>query len=58
MRAEQISAGWAADDGAALHFVDGTLHRAVSSRPAAHVYRVQCHTGVVEEEKVAPDFLG
>ncbi len=36
-----LSAGWAADDGAALHFVDGALREVVSSRPDARGYRVK-----------------
>ena len=32
--------GYAADDGAALHFVDGQLHAVVSSRPTAKAYRI------------------
>ena len=32
--------GWAADDGAALHFVGSGLSRVVSSRPGASAYRV------------------
>src|SRR5262249_56893374 len=33
--------GFAADVGAALHFVDGALREVVSSRPAARAYRVE-----------------
>src|SRR5271166_4235125 len=33
-----IVAGFAADDGAALHFIDGQYHRSVSSRPWAKTY--------------------
>jgi dipeptidase E len=36
-----IAPGYAADDGAALHFVDGALHAVVSSRPNATAYRVE-----------------
>lgn len=35
-----IGQGFASDDGAALHFVDGTLHAIVSARPNARAYRV------------------
>ena len=34
-------AGYAADDGAALHFIGRKLHRCVSSRPHAGAYRVE-----------------
>ena len=36
----KILQGVAADDGAALHFVDGKLLRAVASRPRAKAYRL------------------
>ena len=36
----RIADGVAADDGAALHYVDGRLARVVSSRPRARGYRV------------------
>jgi peptidase E len=32
--------GYAADDGAAMHFVDGRFHAAISSRQTARAYRV------------------
>jgi dipeptidase E len=34
----ELAAGYAADEGAALHFIDGTLHRVVSERPGARAY--------------------
>ncbi|WP_232215902.1 Type 1 glutamine amidotransferase-like domain-containing protein [Mesobacillus boroniphilus] len=36
----RISWGYAADDGAALHYIDEELVKAVSSRPEAEVYNV------------------
>lgn len=36
----EIKPGFAADDGAAIHFVDGRVWRAVRSRPTANAYRV------------------
>lgn len=38
---ERIMAGYAADDGAAVHLVDDTFFAAVSSRPQAKVYQVE-----------------
>ena len=35
-----IGNGYAADDGAAAHFVNGQLFSAISSRPHAKVYQV------------------
>ena len=46
--------GFAAADGAALHFVDGVLVEAVSSRPEAGAWRV----GVNDERPVPVRFLG
>jgi peptidase E len=44
-----VPPGYAADDGAALHFVDETLREAVASRPAARAYRLERVEGAVRE---------
>jgi peptidase E len=50
--------GVAADDGAALHYVDGKLLRAVASKPRAKAYRLT-RTGKRAIEKVLPTrYLG
>jgi peptidase E len=36
-----LPGGYAADDGAAVHFVDGELRRVVAERPGATVLRVE-----------------
>jgi hypothetical protein len=41
--------GYAAGDGAALHFVGSELDRVVSSRPAARAYRVEAVDGTARE---------
>ena len=46
---ESFPAGYAADDGAALHFVDTTLKACIASRPTAAVYRVSAEGGKVTE---------
>ena len=51
-------AGYAADDGAAAHFIDDQLSLAVSSRPSAKVYKVSKIDGRVSEEIIATRFLG
>lgn len=57
--AEGMPAGWAADDGCALHFVDGALKEAVSSRPDARAYRVKrAPDGAVVETPLPTRFLG
>src|SRR5829696_6981992 len=50
--------GYAADDGAALHFVGESLARVVSSRPEARAYRVDAIEGEVVELPLAVDYLG
>jgi dipeptidase E len=48
----------AAEDGVALHYVDGQLVRAVSSRPDAVAYRFEPKSGEVEIETITPIYLG
>ena len=50
--------GYAADDGAALHFSGTTLVGAVSSTPGAACYRVSATGGVVTEERLETRYLG
>jgi peptidase E len=51
-------AGYAADDGAALHFRGSELADVVSSRPATAAYRVRREGSAVVEERLATRFLG
>jgi peptidase E len=51
---EVIGAGYAADDGVALHFIDEKLHTVVSSRPQVSGYRVDKG----KEEKLSTTYLG
>jgi dipeptidase E len=53
-----LAPGYAADDGAALCFVDGELHEVVSSRPNARAYRVERGDGRVVETALPTRFLG
>ena len=53
-----IKAGWAADDGAAVHFIDGEYSAAVSSRPAASAYRLSRSGDAAAEEALPTQFLG
>jgi peptidase E len=46
----EIEAGHAIDDGAAVHFVDGIVHRVVAARPGARAYRVRLVAGAVVED--------
>jgi hypothetical protein len=54
----ELPAGYAVDDGAALHFEDGRLIEAVSSRPNARAYRVHAEAGQVVEEALPTRHLG
>ena len=38
---KEIEAGYACDDGAAVHFIRTDVHAAISARPTANVYRVE-----------------
>jgi peptidase E len=53
-----LPAGYAADDGAALHFTGTALTEVVSSRPNAAAYRVELRDGQLVEERLATRFLG
>ena len=53
-----MAPGWAADDGAAVHFVGAGLARVVSSRPKAGAYRVERAGGDVVETPLATEYLG
>ena len=56
--ANGMRAGYAADDGAALHFCGANLAEVVSSRPQACAYRVELIGGVVMETPLPVRFLG
>jgi dipeptidase E len=49
VRDKKLPAGVAADEGAAIHYIDRKIHRCVASRPNARVYRVSLHNGHVAE---------
>lgn len=51
-----ISAGFAIDDGAALHFVDNNVRGVVASRPGVTAYRVQMQDGIVREEALPVEY--
>jgi len=52
-----ISPGVAIDDGAAIHLVEGAMHRVVTSRPKARAYRVSVKNGSVQEEPLETEYL-
>ena len=49
---------YAADDGAALHFVGDDVAQVVASRPGARAYRVECHRERVVTTQLATRYLG
>ncbi len=49
--------GYAADDGAALHFRGTELHKVVSSRPAAGAAELRCGPLGIEERRLPVDYL-
>ncbi|WP_175989629.1 Type 1 glutamine amidotransferase-like domain-containing protein [Bacillus sp. Marseille-Q1617] len=53
----EVQSGIAADDGAAVHFIDRDIHKIVSSRPDAKAYKVYFEEKVHEEE-LETTFLG
>ncbi len=56
--ASSMPAGFAADDGSALHFVDGALREVVSSRQHARAYRVmRANDGAVVETGLPTRYL-
>jgi peptidase E len=58
MIARGAQAGYAAEDGVALHFVGRRLKEAVSSRPNAGAYRVALRRGQIEEKPLPVRYLG
>ena len=54
---DKITSGYAADDGAAVHFIDGEFACAVSSRPHAKVYKVANVDGQIIEEEIETQYL-
>jgi peptidase E len=55
---EGMRAGYAAQDGAALHFVGEELSRVVASRPESRGYRLDASEGGVSETRLATTYLG
>ncbi|WP_113928575.1 peptidase E [Bacillus sp. P14.5] len=54
----RLKAGYAADDGAALHFIDGNLVKAVSLRPHASAYFVEESGGEADQRIINTIYLG
>ncbi len=54
---EGMPAGIATDDGVALHYVGGRLHKVVSSSTDAQAYRVEMVSDQIEETPIRPEKL-
>ena len=54
----RIQSGYAIEDGAAVHFIGGDIHKAVASRPNARAYRMRLVNGAPEEQPLDTEFLG
>jgi len=52
-----LPAGWAADDGVALHFVDTELTDVVADRAGARAFRVEAVDGRAVETEIVPRLL-
>jgi len=52
-----MAAGYAADDGVALHFINGKLKQIVSSRPKARAYRLSIEKQKLQEEQLETVYL-
>jgi dipeptidase E len=57
IRHGKLSAGYAVDDGVALHFIDGALTNVISSRPTAVARFVRRQRGRLVERILAPTRL-
>jgi len=55
---EGLPGGFAADDGTALHFVNGEFIEAVSSKPNARTFRVERNENKIIETPLPVRFLG
>ena len=55
---EGLSGGYAADDGAALHFVNGEFIEAVGSKPNVRAFRIEMLGDRVEETPIPVRYLG
>ena len=55
---EGMAPAYAADDGAALHFVGDDVAQVVASRPGARAYRVELRHGHVVTTQLATRYLG
>jgi len=55
LKSGEMKPGLAIDDSAAVHFVNGGVHRVVTSREGVTAYRVEVRNGAVEEEPLPVD---
>lgn len=53
----ELLPGYGVDDGAALHYIDGKLHKVVSSRPNATAYKIESDDGRCTETRLENEYL-
>lgn len=58
VRQEELTGGWAADDGVALHFEGTELVSVVASRANASAWRLDAGTGDLSVQRLRPQLLG
>jgi len=56
LKTGEMRPGLAIEDSAAVHFVNGGVHRVVTSREGVTAYQVRVRNGAVEEEPLPADF--
>jgi peptidase E len=54
----EIKSGYAADDYAGLHFIDGKFSHAISNRHYAHCFEVKNENGKAIQKRLKTDWLG
>ena len=58
MKKGKLSNGYAADDCAALYFINGKLHKVVSSQPNSKAYQVKLESKRILETELKTYYLG
>jgi dipeptidase E len=58
IKSGEITAGYACDDYAAVHFIDGKFHRAISNRPYAKAYHLSMDNDVFQQRRLYTKWLG
>jgi peptidase E len=57
LREQKLQAGYAVDDGAALHFIDGDLKRVIAEKPEAEAYFMKADGSEIKTQNLERDVL-